>query len=197
MAIEGGQIDWQAVRKRLESATASSPTHDPADAEATLTERAKSLARVPPEPVLASEVIEVIHFLLADARYAIETQFVREVFQPAAITPIPNTADFLVGVTNLRGEVLGVLDLSGFVARQQSERHSPWVLVLGEDRIEFGIVADSVAEVTTLRIEEIREMSKSAGEVDHKFIRGITSDVVVVLDGKALLDDPRLHIDDV
>ncbi len=79
-----------------------------------LDERARALARVPPAAPKASEVLEIATFALANEHYGVETRFVREVVRMADFTPLPGAPSFLVGVLNLRGEILALIDLRTF-----------------------------------------------------------------------------------
>src|SRR5947209_17100846 len=102
-------IDWKQLRERLAraaQATEESVRLSPERARAVMEERARTLARIPPRAPHATEVLEVVTFGLADERYAVETRHVREVVRPAEFTPVPGAPDFLVGLVNLRGDIL-------------------------------------------------------------------------------------------
>jgi purine-binding chemotaxis protein CheW len=194
-----GGIDWQKLRERLAracAATEGSVRLSPERARAVMEERARTLARVPPRPPHAAEVLEIVTFALAGERYAVETRHVREVVRPAALTPVPGAPDFLVGLHNLRGDILAVFDLRRFfgVADREATDLSR-VIVLGGERAEFGALADAVHEVTTLRIDEVHEPPASVGGAGRGYLRGVTAGALVVLDGAALLRDGRLFID--
>ena len=103
-----------------------------------------------------SEVLEVVTFDLGGESYAIATRHVRRVVKLERLTSIPGTPEPLVGVINLQGEILPVFDLRvlfGIVRQGPTE----WsrVVVLGEDRDEFGVLADSTQEVRTVRLDEL------------------------------------------
>jgi purine-binding chemotaxis protein CheW len=146
----GGPIDWRAVHARLERAAAAaraalSPSAE--QAKAVMDERARALARVPARPPRAAEVMKVAVLTLARERYAIETRYVRRVVRLEDLTPIPGAPEFLSGVINLRGEILDVFDLRvlfGLAAGAATERSR--VVVLGDDRDEFGVLADAAHE---------------------------------------------------
>ena len=195
----GKKIDWEEVRRRLAraaEATGESLRLSPQRAKAILDERARALARVPPAPPKASEVLEIATFALANEHYGVETRFVREVVRLADFTPLPGAPPFLVGVLNLRGEILALIDLRTFFgvpARGLTDLAR--VLVLGDERPEFGVLADAAHEVTTLRVDEVHEPPDSAAGVGREYLRGVTKDALIVLDGAALLRDGRLFID--
>ena len=110
--------------------------------------RARQLARVPDEPPRAGEVLELVGFVLAGERYGIESRFVREVARLTRFTPVPGTPAFVLGVTNLRGEILALFDLRhllGVVAEGVTDLGR--IVVLGEHRREFGLLADAASEI--------------------------------------------------
>ena len=155
----GDAIDWVEVKRRLAraaEATEAAERLSPEQARAVLDERACALARVPPTPPRAAEVLEIMTFALADERYAVETRFIREVVRLTDYVRLPAAPPFLVGVMNLRGEILALMDLRTFFdlpARGLTDRSR--VLVVGDDRAEFGVLADAIHEVAVLRVEEI------------------------------------------
>jgi purine-binding chemotaxis protein CheW len=199
---QGGRvISWDRARARLATlermmAEAERPSRQ--RAEALLEARARQLARPLAEPAGPGAVTEVIVFSLARERYALDAALVREIVRFADFTPVPGAADFLVGVTNLRGEILPVFDLHRFFdlpSRGLTDQSR--VVVLGHDRRELGVLADETHEVVSVRADEVRAPAPSigAGSAGREYIRGFTADALVVLDGERLLRDPRLFID--
>jgi purine-binding chemotaxis protein CheW len=191
-------IDWPQVRKRLARAIAATEETlrlSPQRARAILDERARLLARVPVQETRA-EGLEVVVFTLADERYGIETRHVREVVRLTNFTPLPGAPEFLAGIINLRGSILAVLDLGkffGLAVPGLSDRTR--VIVLGEERAEFGVLAEAANEVVTLRADALREPPDSVTGSAREYLRGVTADALLVLDGAVLLADPRLTID--
>ena len=192
-------IDWEEVRRRLArsaEATEEALRLSPERAKAVMDERARALARVPAAPPKASEVLEIATFALANEHYGVETRYVREVVRLADYAPLPGAPAFLVGLLNLRGEILALIDLRTFFgvpARGLTDMAR--VLVLGDERAEFGVLADAAHEVTTLRVDEVHEPPESASGVGREYLRGVTAEALIVLDGAALLRDGRLIID--
>ena len=192
-------IDWQEVRNRLSrSAEACEQAHrlSPERVRAILEDRARTAAEVPPQALAAGAAIEVVLFSLGDERYALETTCIREIVRLKEFAPVPGTPEFLIGVTNLRGQVLAILDLRRFfgIEPREATDHTR-VMVLGHERVEFGLLADSVQEVTLLRLDEIRESPASVLGAAREYLRGVTAETLLVLDGAILLNDPRLYID--
>jgi len=193
-------INWQEVKQRLSRVqTALEATKNITDeaAQTIMDRRARDLARVPDEAPDTSEIIEVIEFELCGERFAMETHFVREVITVKEITPLPFSQEHVAGVTNLRGEVLAVMDLSHlFELSSEGRDRQSTVIVLGKDRVEFGFLVDQTDEVTTLRISEILEPPASLAGTTREDLRGVTKDALLIVDGDALMADERLYIDD-
>ena len=192
-------IDWEEVRRRLARSAAGAGDAlrlSQERAKAVMDERALALARVPPAPPKAADVLEIATFALADEHYGVETRFVREVVRLADYTPLPGAPSFLVGVLNLRGEILALIDLRTFFGLAAAGLTDlARVLVLGDGRAEFGVLANAAHEVTTLRVDEIHEPPDSASGAGREYLRGVTRDALIVLDGAALLRDGRLFVD--
>jgi len=155
--------------------------------------RARLLARVPEEPPRAGEVLELVGFVLAGERYGIESRFVREVARLTRFTPVPGTPEFVLGVTSLRGEILALFDLRhllGVVAEGVTDLGR--IVVLGEHRREFGLLADAASEILWVPGASLAQTETAWGRA---YVRGVTPDGVVVLSGEALLRDPQLTMD--
>ena len=192
-------IDWEEVRRRLaraQAATEECIRFTPAKAREVLEQRARALSRVPVSAVRAGEVLEVIIFALANETYAIETRYVQEVVRFTDLTPLPGAPAFLAGVLNRRGEILGVMDLRTFLGISgQAVTDLSRVLVLGGERAEFGLLVDAAHEVRTLSLDELLEPPASVAGAGREYLRGVTQEALIVLNGAVLLQDERLFID--
>jgi purine-binding chemotaxis protein CheW len=163
------------------------------DRRVVLDARARQLARVPNEPPRAGEVLELVGFVLAGTRYGIESRFVREVARLTGFTPVPGTPAFVLGVTNLRGEILALFDLRhllGVVTEGVTDLGR--IVVLGEHRREFGLLADAASEILYAPGTSLAQADAAWGRA---YVRGMSPEGVIVLSGEALLTDPRLTID--
>ena len=177
------------------SVRTKSDSADPERARKILEERARVLARPPPAEVRAADQLELLVFSLSGETYALETRTVREVARFADFTAVPGASPFLLGVTNLRGEILPVFDLrrlAGIAPKGLTDLSR--LLVLGEDREELGLLADEVREVKTMRREEVLDPPEELAAIGRGLLLGVTKEAVIVLDGQGLLHDPRLFM---
>ena len=194
----GPITDRRTIRERLARAVnlICEERSTPDQARAVLEERARALARVPVQPPSTSLALDVVTFSLANEDYAIELGYVHKIVPLIELTPVPGAPDFFVGVINLRGEILPIVDLHrlyGMARTGWTDRS--WVIVLGGERNEFVLLADKVQEVMTLRTDQMLDWQGSATGVGRQFVRGVTEGALIVLDGAALLQDDRLFID--
>jgi purine-binding chemotaxis protein CheW len=193
-------VDWADIRARLDRAgTALEEALHPSPerARAVLEKRARDLACRPAnQAASAAPRLLVVTFALAGERYALEARYVREVLRLTDCTPLPGAPAFVVGVLNLRGEVLAVFDLRpllGLVSDAAAERGR--ILVLGVDRPEFGLLADAAEEVAALAEHDLHEPPDSVVGPGREYLRGVTQEALIVLDGAVLLRDGRLFVD--
>ena len=92
-------------------ATDQEPVASRRQVQRVLRQRAAALARKPEEEKAHAEYMDVVAFLLADEKYAVEVSYVREVLRLKRLTPLPCTPPFVLGAINVRGQILSVVDL--------------------------------------------------------------------------------------
>ena len=112
MSVE--RIDWTEIHRRMaaaEAAIAHVGWASRDETRAVLKARAEALARESDEGASARELLEVVSFLLGQEKYGVETRYVREVCPMNELTPLPGTPPFVLGVVNVRGQVLSVIDI--------------------------------------------------------------------------------------
>ncbi|HUE31112.1 MAG TPA: chemotaxis protein CheW [Verrucomicrobiae bacterium] len=194
-ARSNGAVRWEEVRARLArvTETATSATRlSPAQARELMDERARRLsAPTTPKPT-ADEVLEVVTFTLAGGRCGIDARWVCEVIRLGDLTPVPSTPDVLLGLTNLRGELLPVVDLRRLFALPRPEA-TPLarIIVLGGERAELGALVDEVHEVAMVHTGDVMDSAWIAG-AGREYLRGVTCEGLVLLDAARLFTDGRL-----
>src|SRR5262249_55896010 len=150
--------------------------------------RAEALARRTGERASTERQRELILFALGSQRCAIETSCVFEVRRTCELTRLPGAPAHLLGVTNLRGEILPVFDLAQLfgTGRADGEERAR-MLVLGQSEPELGVHADEVFEIATFEDDEILDAADAHVETPARWLRGVTRAALVVLDATALL----------
>ena len=132
-----------------------------------------------------SEGTRLITFILGEEKYGLNILKVRELISfPEGLTRIPGVPDYIIGMFNLRGLVIPVMDLRAKFNMSGEERHEFSVIIIVEvENKNIGITVDSVSDVIFVKEEDIQETTELAVNVDTKFIKGVakTKDEMVIL----------------
>jgi len=159
-----------------------------------LRDRAQRLAREPAAEE-GGERMELVEFLLGTEHYGIETPFIREVHPLRGLTPLPCVPPFVLGIMNLRGEILSVIDLRNlFEIGQPSITELSKVIVLWSAAMEFGVLADAVLGVRTVRASGLQSSLTTLTGIRADYLKGVTGEHLVLLDAGKLLADRRLVV---
>ena len=191
-------IDWTAIHRRLEHAAkyleqGLAPV--PEERKRILKERARILAREQGADQVVQARLEVIEFLLAYERYAIESSWVREVYPLKEITPLPGAPAFVLGIINVRGQIVSVVDLKKFFdLPSKGLTDLNRVIIIGDGNMEFGLLADAVPGVRQIPCDEIQSSLPTQTGIRAEYIRGLTADRLVVLDVAKILADPAIKV---
>jgi len=193
-------VDWREVERRLEAGRAATErawAPGPEETKRILTERAQSLARAPAKAAAGDQFIEVIEFVLAFESYAIETRYVREVEPLDHLTPLPGTPAFVLGIVNVRGEILSVIDLRKFFELpEKGLTDLNKVIVLESENMLFGILADAVAGVRRIPVAEIQPSLPTLTGIREAYLKGVTPGRTVILDAEKLLTDESIVVEE-
>ncbi len=177
-----------------------SEIRNPKSADRILEERAQALAKKDEGDLMEGEVLSAMAFPLGDEQYGIEINLVQEIqpFQNQFWSRVPSTPEFIVGAVNIRGRIYSVMDVGRFLGlpnRPVSE-NAHVILVKGgiNDKMELCILADDVPQVTRIPLTEVRTNETAASTQEKEYIRGITSDMLIMLNLEKLLLDPKIII---
>lgn len=122
------------------------------------------------------QVFQWVTFCLDDESYGINVMQVQEVLRVTEITPVPGAPDYVLGIINLRGNVVTVLDTrKRFGLSQHEIDDSTRVVIIESGEQVVGILVDSVAEVVYLKQSEIESAPNVGNEESSKYIQGVNS----------------------
>ena len=193
-------INWDELHKKTERISAAleqsfKPT--PKEQKNILRERAAKLAVEPEKKAGAEEFIEVVEFLLAHERYAVASEYVREIYSLNDLTPVPCTPRFVLGIVNVRGQVLSVIDIKRFFdLPEKGLSDLNKVIILHSADMEFGILADAIVGVRNLNLSEIETSLPTLTGIRKEYLMGVTKDREVVLDAGKLLADKGIIVNE-
>ncbi len=139
------------------------------------------------------EVLRWVTFRLENEKYGINVMQVQEVLRITEIAPVPGAPVYVLGIINLRGNVVTVIDTrSRFgLASVETDDSSRVVIIESEEQV-VGILVDSVAEVVDLQLSEIETAPNVGTEESAKFIQGVAShdgELLILVDLNKLLSD--------
>lgn len=156
-------------------------------------QRARALAQVPPKEE-EGESFEAVVFSLGEEQYAVGANHV-EVIRPLdRWTPVPCTPEFVVGVINLRGRVISVVDLRRFLGQEGVRlEQGAEVMVVKVGPMELGLAVSEVRAVRALRMRDLGPVPSTTQRV-AEYALGVTADLLVLLDLEALLGDKRIVV---
>lgn len=158
-----------------------------------LKERAKALAKARVERDDAN--LEVVTFKLAHERYALELTHIREVHPLKALTPLPGTPDFVLGIVNIRGRILSVIDIKRFFdLPEKGLTDLNQVIILQSDEMEFGILADEILGTSSIPASNIQASLPTLTGIRAEYLKGVTGDRLVILDADRLLSDEKILV---
>ncbi|MFQ5518934.1 MAG: chemotaxis protein CheW [Mariprofundus sp.] len=140
---------------------------------------------------------QYLTFMLADEEYGVDILTVQELRGWEETTPIPNTPSFVLGVINLRGVVIPIVDLRDRFGLEKID-YSPTTVVIivkvlanGKERV-LGIVVDAVSEVYDIAKEDMQPPPEMDGAISIDFVTGLATmneEMVILLDINKLITE--------
>jgi purine-binding chemotaxis protein CheW len=191
-------INWSEIHRSLASAQkalAEDAMPTPEEKQAMLKTRARLLARELEENAGPQESLEIIEFRLSGETYGIASSFVREVCPLMDLTLLPGAPPFVLGIINVRGQIISVVDLKVFFnlpPRGLGDLNK--VIILSSERIEFGILADPILATHPVLLDEIQPMSLTVTGIGVEYLKGVTAEGVIILDGDKIMGDEKMIV---
>jgi purine-binding chemotaxis protein CheW len=146
--------------------------------------RAVAMAKEAGQKKKILTIMEVIEFTLATESYGIESAFVRKVYPLKDYTPLPGVPSFILGLKklfNLPDKGLGELSK---------------VIILNNEKMEFGILADEVNRTKVIYLEELLPVPPTVTGIGEEYLKGVTKDRLIILNTEKLLMDKNIIVDD-
>ncbi len=192
-------IDWNEIHQQLDTTAtwlAQNSGGSPEESHTTLKKRARLLAREIQQVDTSQEFLEIVEFRLASETYGVESIFVREVFPLKDFTPLPGTPDFVLGIANIRGQILSIIDLKRFfdlpkIGLGQLNK----LIILRSEQMEFGILVDDIVGAHSIPLIAIQVAPPTISGIGAEYLRGVTAERVILLDAKKILGDEKIIVD--
>lgn len=138
-------------------------------------------------------ILRWVTFYLDNEKYGINVMLVQEVLRVTEIAPVPGSPDYVLGIINLRGNVVTVIDTRKRFGLEPRELDDAARIVIVESNDQVvGIMVDSVAEVVDLKVSEVEAAPNVGTEDSSRFIQGVASqegELLIIVDLNKLLTD--------
>jgi purine-binding chemotaxis protein CheW len=140
---------------------------------------------------------QYLTFMLSGEEYGVDILTVQELRGWEETTPIPNTPSYVLGVINLRGVVVPIVDLRDRFALERIDYGPTTVVIIvkvqskGKERV-LGIVVDAVSEVYDINKEDMQPPPDMEGSISIDFVTGLATmdeKMVILLDINKLVNE--------
>jgi len=141
-------------------------------------------------------ILQWVTYQLADETYGINVMQVQEVLRLTEIAPVPGAPDYVLGIVNLRGNVVTVIDTRRrFNLPPHTTDDASRIIIAEVSGKVIGMLVDNVSEVVYLHQSEIDTAPNVSSEDSSRFIQGVCSRdkaLLILVDVNKLLSDDEV-----
>lgn len=122
------------------------------------------------------EILQWVTFRMEGEQYGINVMQVQEVLRMTEIAPVPGAPDYVLGIINLRGNVVTVIDTrKRFGLSEQETGDATRIVIIEVGGQVVGLLVDAVAEVVYLRSSQIEMAPDVGNDESAKYIQGVVT----------------------
>jgi len=148
------------------------------------------------------QVLQWVTFRLDGETYGINVMQVQEVLRYSEIAPVPGAPSYVLGIINLRGNVVTVIDTRHRFGLADGEvTDNTRIVIIETDNHVIGIMVDSVAEVVYLKQSEIETAPNVGNDESARFIQGVchkNDELLILIDlNKLLTNEEWAELDEI
>jgi purine-binding chemotaxis protein CheW len=140
-----------------------------------------------------SQRLQCVTFTLAEETYAINVMGVQEVLRVSEIAPVPGAPSYVLGIINLRGNVVAVIDARNRFGLAPSDMtESTRIVIIESNEHVIGILVDSVAEVVELKSSDVEAAPNVGNDESSRYIKGVAhldNELIILVDLDKLLSE--------
>ncbi len=159
--------------------------------------RADAIRHKPEAESSSESGIEVLEFFLGNETYAIDVFYIREVVHLKELTILPCTPRFILGIFNVRGRIISVVDLRKFfLLPEKGITNLNRVIIVRKGETELGILADDLAGTAFIRMDTLQTGLPGITGTQTNYIQGVSKDKTILLDIEKILSDEKIIINE-
>ncbi|WP_419909609.1 chemotaxis protein CheW [Hoeflea sp.] len=123
---------------------------------------------------LAEGARELIAFRIEEQEFCVDIMSVREIRGWTPATALPHSPGYVLGVINLRGAVLPIVDLSSRLGMNASDPSARHVIIVAQVHQKVvGLLVDAVSDILTVTDDNIQPTPEVSSELDRSFAKGV------------------------
>lgn len=134
---------------------------------------------------------QYVAFQVSGESYGVSIDQINEISKVFDTTPVPRTADFVIGIGNVRGRVIPIIDLGRRLRLDAKPRgRGARVLIVHHEDELYGLVVDEVLYVVTIAPEDLEEAPGAIPGARGEYIKALTrleDDILIVLELSTVL----------
>lgn len=137
-------------------------------------------------------LIVVIHH----ETYALPIESIKAVYQSINIVPVPCVPNIVAGIANVRGHLISVLDLAAVLGLESGNASECGLVIADAGDSSIGFRVPTIGEVVDLPMSQMNPIPANMNVGQAEYLQGIFPDGTALLNLQAVLEDPRLVVDD-
>jgi purine-binding chemotaxis protein CheW len=123
---------------------------------------------------MSSGARELIAFRIGDQEFCVDIMSVREIRGWTPATPMPHAPDYMLGVINLRGAVLPIIDLAARLGMMSAEPTVRHVIIVAQSRDRIvGLLVEAVSDILSVTNDNIQPTPDVSSDFERTFARGV------------------------
>lgn len=145
----------------------------------------------------SEDIMQIVVFKLGEEQYGLPIDFIKEVVATPKLIKVPLAPPHIVGIANIRGDILSIVDLEIRFGLGNTGQTNPYTLVLDHEQLKMGILVKNVPQtlnVTESEIDRNSPVLQTSGD-ETQYISGIikTADTLIFLiDVAKIVGDPEM-----
>ena len=122
----------------------------------------------------AEKDVELLSFRIGEQEYCVDIMSVREIRGWTPATPLPHSPSYVLGVINLRGAVLPIINLSIRLGMKPVEPETRHVIIVAQVGAKVvGLLVEAVSDILTVSDENIQPTPEISSDLEKQYARGI------------------------
>ncbi|SDC68876.1 MULTISPECIES: chemotaxis protein CheW [unclassified Candidatus Frackibacter] len=130
-----------------------------------------------------NQIYQLVIFQLSKEEFGIEITKIKEIIRMKEITKLPNSSETFLGIINLRGNIVPIVDLRKKFNLEEKLTNKSRIIIIEVDGQNIGIIVDSVSEVLRIKSDEIEDAPDKIVGIRNEYLKGLAKvkDRIIIL----------------